>query len=159
MLEAGHSGISCCKPRGMAVSSNELPATTNWTNGITPRAVQSDVVRLFCFPHAGGGASVFRFWTTELAPGIEVYPIQLPGREGRWLEPPLTRISALVPALSEALRPLLQPPYAFFGHSMGAFVAFELARQLRRENRPGPATLIVSAARAPQIPDPDPPST
>jgi surfactin synthase thioesterase subunit len=144
-------------PWGMSVSSNELPATTSWINRIAVGPGQSNVVRLFCFPHAGGGASVFRFWTTELAPQIEVYPIQLPGREGRWREPPLTRISVLVPLLSEALRPLLHPPYAFFGHSMGAFIAFELARQLRRENRSGPATLIVSAARAPQIPDPDPP--
>lgn len=139
------------------MSSNDLPAVTNWTNGITPRVRQSNVVRLFCFPHAGGGASVFRFWATELASEIEVYPIQLPGREGRWREPPLSQISVLVPTLSEALRPLLDPPYAFFGHSMGAFIAFELTRQLRRENRPGPAALIVSAARAPQIPDPDPP--
>jgi surfactin synthase thioesterase subunit len=143
--------------QGVGVSSNELSATTNWTNGIVGRTEQSNVVRLFCFPHAGGGASVFRSWTNELAPGIEVYPIQLPGREGRWLEPPLTRMSLLVPQLSEALRPLLHAPYAFFGHSMGAFVAFELSRQLRRENRPGPAILIVSGARAPQIPDPDPP--
>jgi len=114
-------------------------------------------VRLFCFPHAGGGASGFRRWTTELRPQIEVYPIVLPGREGRWLEPPITRMFELLEALTEALGRLLQPPYAFFGHSMGAFIAFELARQLRRENQPAPAMLIVSAARAPQIPDPDPP--
>lgn len=100
---------------------------------------------------------MFRFWTTELAPEINLYPVQLPGREGRWHEPPLTGIYKLIPALSEALKPLLQPPYAFFGHSMGAFIAFELARQLRRENWQEPAALIVSAARAPQIPDPDPP--
>ena len=141
----------------MGVYSNELLATTRWISGVTPSAGQSNAIRLFCFPHAGGGASVFRPWMTELAPDINVYPVQLPGREGHWREPPLTRISALVPALSEALRPFLQPPYAFFGHSMGAFVAFELARQLRRENRQVPAALIVSAARAPQIPDPDPP--
>lgn len=100
---------------------------------------------------------MFRFWTTELSPEIEVYPIQLPGREGRWLEHPLTQISVLARMLSEALRPLLRPPYAFFGHSMGALVAFELARQVRRDSLPRPAMLIVSGARAPQIPDPDPP--
>jgi medium-chain acyl-[acyl-carrier-protein] hydrolase len=138
------------------VSSIELPAT-NWINGACPGTGQTNAIRLFCFPHAGGGASVFRPWTTDLAPDINVYPVQLPGREGHWRSPPVTRISALVPALSEALRPFLQPTYVFFGHSMGAFVAFELARQLRRENRPAPAALIVSAARAPQIRDPDPP--
>lgn len=137
--------------------SDQSLAVTNWINGVIPRVGPSNAVRLFCFPHAGGGASVFRSWTTELAPDIDVYAVQLPGREGHWREPAVTRISALIPALSEALRPFLQPPYAFFGHSMGAFVAFELTRQLRRENRQGPAALIVSAARAPQIPDPDPP--
>lgn len=141
----------------MAVSVSELPATTTWTNGIAATVAHSDAVRLFCFPHAGGGASVFRFWLTGLGPGIEVYPIQLPGREGRWHEPPFTQMSTLIAELTQALRPLLRPPFAFFGHSMGAFIAFELARQLRRENRPGPAVLMASSARAPQIPDPDPP--
>lgn len=141
----------------MEASSSEFPETTHWINGIAAPSGNGNVVRLFCFPHAGGGASVFRGWPGALGPGIEIYPIQLPGREGRWLEPPLTHVSDLVPTLAAALRPLLRPPYAFFGHSMGAFIAFELARHLRRENRPGPSVLIVSAARAPQIPDPDPP--
>lgn len=140
------------------MSSIELSAASNWTSGITARPAQSDVIRLFCFPYAGGGASVFRSWTTELSPAVEVCPVRLPGREDRWREPPLTELSALVPAISEGLAPFLQPPFGFFGHSMGAFVAFELARQLRREDRRGPAILIVSGARAPQIPDPDPQS-
>lgn len=139
------------------MSSNEHPATGNWTLANTGQPARRDAVRLFCFPYAGGGASIFRFWTTDLSPAIEVVPIQLPGREGRWLEPPLTQMSVLAPMLSDALRPLFRPPYAFFGHSMGAFVAFELARQVRREHLPGPAMLIVSGARAPQIPDPEPP--
>jgi medium-chain acyl-[acyl-carrier-protein] hydrolase len=61
-----------------------------------------------------------------------------------------------VEALAAALGPVFEPPFAFFGHSMGAIVAFELARQLRREGREGPVRLFVSAARAPHIPDPDP---
>jgi surfactin synthase thioesterase subunit len=141
----------------VAVSSNELRETTKWTNGITAGAGQSDAVRLFCLPHAGGGASVFRGWRDELGQGIELYPIQLPGREGRWRERPLTRIPALIPELSAALKPFFRPPFAFFGHSMGAFVAFELTRHLLEENLPGPAVLIVSGARAPHVPDPDPP--
>jgi surfactin synthase thioesterase subunit len=93
-----------------------------------------------------------------LSPAIDVCPVHLPGREDRWPEPALTELSVLVPALSEGLAPFLQPPFAFFGHSMGAFVAFELARQLRREARVGPAIMIVSGARAAHIPDPDPQS-
>ena len=137
--------------------SKQIVTTSDWINGLSMPIGDSDAVRLFCFPHAGGGASVFRRWTTELGRGIEVYTIILPGREGRWREPPITRMPELLEALIDALGPLLHPPYAFFGHSLGAFIAFELARQLHRENRPGPALLIVSAARAPQIPDPDPP--
>lgn len=141
----------------MDVSSNESPQATNWVNGMPAFPENDNVVRLFCFPHAGGGASVFRGGIAGLGPGIEVYPIQLPGREGRWLEPPVTRMSELIPALTDALTPYLHPPFAFFGHSMGAFIAFELARHLRRRNQPAPAIIIVSAARAPQIPDIDPP--
>jgi surfactin synthase thioesterase subunit len=142
---------------GVSVSFNELAVAANWTNGIILRPARAGAIRLFCFPYAGGGASLFRLWPNDLPPAIEVYPIQLPGRESRWREPALTRISALVGQLIESLGPFLDAPFAFFGHSMGAFVSFELARQLRRESRPGPEMIIVSAARAPQIPDPDPP--
>lgn len=89
--------------------------------------------------------------------GIEVCPVQLPGREQRHHEQPYSRISALVGALADVLGPYLDRPFALFGHSMGALVAYELARQLRREGRPGPAHLAVSAMRAPQLPDPEPP--
>jgi surfactin synthase thioesterase subunit len=143
--------------KGKVVSIEEPRAINGWTSNVAEREAPADAIRLFCFPHAGGGASIFRPWLNELGPGVAVYPLQLPGREGRWLEPPVTRMSALIPQLYQALRPVLRPPFAFFGHSMGAFIAFELARQLRREYQPGPAALIVSAARAPQIPDPDPP--
>lgn len=138
------------------MASDELSAKSNWITGAVSRAGQRDAVRLFCFPYAGGSASLYRSWTTGLSPTIEVCPVQLPGREDRWHEPPLNDLSALVTALTEGLSPFLEPPFAFFGHSMGAFIAFELARQLRREDRPAPALLIASGARAPQIPDPDP---
>src|SRR2546421_4243876 len=141
----------------MRMSANEPSTTTKWINGIVAPAEVTGAVRLFCFPHAGGGASVFRSWMPQLAPGIEVYSIQLPGREGRWLEPRLTRASDLIEALINALGPLFHPPFAFFGHSMGAFIAFELARELRRRDRPQPEILIASCARAPDVPDPDPP--
>lgn len=141
---------------GGPLSSSEHPAASHWSASNTSRRARRDVVRLFCFPYAGGGASIFRSWKTALAPAIEVIPVQLPGREDRWREPPLTDLPALVVSLSDALRRRLEPPFAFFGHSMGAFLAFELARHLRREQSPAPVMLLVSGARAPQIPDPDP---
>jgi surfactin synthase thioesterase subunit len=112
---------------------------------------------LLCFPFAGAAASYFESWIDALRPEIEVRPIQLPGRETRWGEPTFTRMEPLVQALIHDLEPDLGNPFALFGHSMGAFVAFEFARQLRREGAALPKRLIVSAARAPQIPDPDPP--
>jgi len=112
--------------------------------------------RLFCFPYGGGGVSAYRTWPDGLPPEVEVCPIQLPGREDRLREPLYTHISPLVHNLAEVLEGFSEVPYAFFGHSVGALVAFELAKLLRRENRNGPACLFVSARRAPQISEPGP---
>ena len=114
-------------------------------------------LRLFCFPYAGGGVSIFRAWSDSLPADVEVCPVQLPGRGTRLMEPPFTRLSPLIEALTQALFPLLDKPFAFFGHSLGALVSFELARQLRREYAVQPVRLFISADRAPQIPNRDPP--
>jgi medium-chain acyl-[acyl-carrier-protein] hydrolase len=113
-------------------------------------------LRLFCFPYAGGGVSIFRAWSDGLPADVEVCPVQLPGRGTRLMEPPFTRLSPLIQALAEALFPLLDIPFAFFGHSLGALVSFELARQFRRERAVEPVRLFISADRAPQIPNRDP---
>jgi medium-chain acyl-[acyl-carrier-protein] hydrolase len=114
-------------------------------------------LRLFCFPYAGGGVSIFRAWSDGLPADVEVCPVQLPGRGTRLMEPPFTRLSPLIEALTQALFPLLDKPFAFFGHSLGALVSFELARQLRRQYAVQPVRLFISADRAPQIPNRDPP--
>lgn len=110
-------------------------------------------LRLFCFPYAGGGGSLYMSWARELAPTIEVCAVQLPGRENRLREPAYTRFAELTDATFHALRPYLDMPFALFGHSMGALVAFELARRLRAERAPAPARLFVSGHRAPQLPN------
>lgn len=111
-------------------------------------------LRLFCFHYAGGGASLFRLYPTHVPAEIEIWPVQLPGREQRRLEQPFSALPALIDALQQALLPYFDGPYAFFGHSMGALVSFELARALRRRgHRPGPLHLGVSGHRAPQIPN------
>jgi len=109
-------------------------------------------VRLFCFPYAGGSASTFASWPARLQPWIEVRPIQLPGRWNRVGEAPLTRPDEIVAALGRALPPLLDRPFALFGHSMGALLAFETARYLRRQGLAPPLRLFVSGRRAPQLP-------
>jgi len=107
-------------------------------------------VRLFCFPYAGGSEAAFRTWQQNLADALEVVPIHLPGRGTRIKEPALTRLAPLVGALSQSLRPELDLPFAFFGHSMGGLIAFELARQLRREGAPLPVHLFISAKCCPK---------
>ena len=107
-------------------------------------------VRLFCFPYAGGSEATFRTWQQNLPEAVEVLPIQLPGRGTRIKEPALTRLAPLAQALSQSLRPELDLPFAFFGHSMGGLIAFELARQLRREGGPLPVHLFISAKCCPQ---------
>ena len=114
-------------------------------------------LRLFCFPYAGAGALIFRNWTDGLPREVEVCPIQLPGRGTRLAEPPFTKLSCLIEALARALVPLLDKPFAFFGHSLGALIAFELARQIRRQYGVHPVRLFASAGRAPQIPHRAPP--
>jgi medium-chain acyl-[acyl-carrier-protein] hydrolase len=114
-------------------------------------------LRLFCFPYAGTGASIFRTWSDGLPADVEVCPVQFPGRGTRLMETPFTQLVPLVQALAQALVPLLDKPFAFFGHSLGALVGFELARQLRRQSGVQPVRLFVSADRAPQVPHQDRP--
>ncbi len=107
--------------------------------------------RLFCFPCAGRGASVYRSWQRLLEPDVEVVPIQLPGREGRATERPHTDMDSLMADLLPVLRGHLTGRYALFGHSLGAAVAFEAARRLQAEGRP-PSRLVVAAQRPPHEP-------
>lgn len=124
---------------------------------VIPRPVAHPRLSLFCLPYAGGGANVFQGWPTQLPPDIEVAAIQLPGRGTRFREPVFQRIAPLCDALEAALLPFLGPaPFALFGHSMGATIAFELCRRLRRRGGPMPVHLIVSGRGAPQLVDAGP---
>jgi len=114
-------------------------------------------LRLFCFPYAGGGGSIFRGWQDHLGAAVQVCPVQLPGRERRIAEKAFTDANLLVSAAARALRPYLDLPFALFGHSMGALICFELARYLRKEQNIQPACLFVSSRRAPQLPSRRPP--
>ena len=146
-------GLSPDKRRLLALRLRKRAPASAWF----PGASAADGPRLFTFPHAGGGT---------LAPaadelGYAVCPVRLPGRETRLAEAPFERMTPLVDALAVAIEPYLAEPFAFFGHSMGAIVAFELARRLRDGGRSLPRMLIASAARAPQfrrnhVPPPDP---
>jgi medium-chain acyl-[acyl-carrier-protein] hydrolase len=108
-------------------------------------------LRLICFPYAGGSASLFRNWHRHLD-AVELWSIQLPGRMNRFTEPLFTSMSELVPVLAPSLTSLLDRPVVFFGHSLGALLAFETARWLRRHRLPLPRHLFVAGTRAPHTP-------
>ena len=112
-----------------------------------PRCSSGDSARLFCFPHAGAGTLAYRGFQI---PGYDTCPALLPGREDRAKEPPFEDMTQLVKAIAEAIQPHLTPNSVFFGHSMGASIAFEVVRHLRHSGSMLPAALIVSGARAPQ---------
>jgi medium-chain acyl-[acyl-carrier-protein] hydrolase len=110
-------------------------------------------LRLFCFPYAGGSATAYRHWQEMMPPAIELLPVELPGRGARTQEQLYTRLDSLIEALGPALLPEMELPFAFFGHSMGGLIAFELARWLKNENRPLPAHLFISAKSCPDHQD------
>lgn len=112
--------------------------------------------RLFCLPFAGGSASAYRDWPERLPSWLEVLPVELPGRGMRLGEPPIPALLPLIETMLTGLRPWMDRPFAFFGHSMGALLAFEATRLLRRWRQPLPALLAVSGYRAPHLDDPEP---
>ncbi len=124
-------------------------------------AARTGHLRLFCFPHAGGSASSYRPWKAQLEDICDVASVQYLGHESRRSERLATSLEEIVECLAADLKQVLTGPYILFGHSMGAVVAFELARVLRADQNLGALALIVSGARAPQFrlnhkPGPDP---
>jgi surfactin synthase thioesterase subunit/glycosyltransferase involved in cell wall biosynthesis len=143
---AAEQKLSPEKRRLLALRLHKLNAVRWFPNAETGEVTR---LRVFCFPHAGGGAAAFARWS--ILPDVCISAAHLPGRENRAVEPPLQTMRDLVAALADAIQPFLNRPYGFFGHSMGAVVAFELAQLLRDRNQPQPKALFVSAAKAPKL--------
>jgi surfactin synthase thioesterase subunit len=108
-------------------------------------------LRLFCLPFVGGSANAFRRWVSAFPPEIEVWPVELPGRGMRLGEPPIADARTLVAGLLPAMKPMLDRPFALFGHSMGGRIALLLAMTLRSRGLPAPVHLFASASKAPQL--------
>jgi medium-chain acyl-[acyl-carrier-protein] hydrolase len=128
----------------------------DWFGGI--RVGGDRRIKLFCFPYAGGSSSLYKDWKNSLPVSVQVVPVELPGRGTRLNEPRLTSMKVLIQALAPAVGAVADTPFALFGHSLGAVIAFELARSVRREYGRKPEILFVSGRRGPQIPDSEPPS-
>ena len=99
---------------------------------VVPKPLPKARMRLFCLPYAGGGTAVYNTWHRYLPDTVELVSVRLPGRESRLMERPFTQLDALLPELGAALAEVSDKPFALFGHSMGAMIAFELTRWLRR---------------------------
>lgn len=137
----------------MSLPPNPLPPSP-WVS--RPRPVSKPRARLICFPHAGGSPIGYWSWPAAFPPDIDVATALLPGRSKRRNEPPFTRMQPLIAALEQGLAPLLDVPFAFFGHSMGAILAFELTRARRRRGASLPVHLFVAASGAPSLDRPFP---
>ena len=113
-------------------------------------------LRLFCFPYAGAGSSTFNSWYRSLPAEIELHLVHIPGRDKRFAESPSTNLMSLAGSIAEGIYPFLDKPFAFYGHSMGGLLSFEVARRLRDQYSVHPVHLFISSHRAPQLPDPGP---
>ncbi|MGW1895269.1 thioesterase II family protein [Streptomyces sp. NPDC002004] len=120
---------------------------TRWT--VRRHRRPDAVTSLYCFPHAGGSPGEYVRWSDDLT-GVQVWGVHLPGRTTRLDEPPFTRMGPLVDSLVQAVP--FDGPFVFFGHSLGALVAFETAKELSRRGRAQPGALIVSSCPAPPLP-------
>jgi surfactin synthase thioesterase subunit/glycosyltransferase involved in cell wall biosynthesis len=140
------------KRRLLTLRLKRKPAGSSaWFPGIEGGDGRPVRLRLFALPHAGGGVGAFRGWAERMPAGVALCPVRLPGRESRSAEPAFDRMAPLIEALGAAIEPYTGIPLALYGHSMGAAVAFELTRWLRRRGLASPAALFVSAARAPRF--------
>lgn len=133
---------------------SRLPSSGVWVSCARPDP--SAPWRLWCLPYAGGGAAAWHPWGARLAGTAELAALRPPGRESRLREEPGTRWEPLVDRLLADMEPYLDRRYALAGHSLGALLAFELARLARARGRPEPGALIVSGARPPGAPRREP---
>lgn len=133
------------------MTAQEDEAGSPWLVVHAARDAQGPRMRLFCFHYAGATASIFRTWQASLPGWLEVVAVQLPGRDYRFGEPLLEDAGPIAAELADHVQPLLDRPFAFFGHSMGALIAFDLAHELRRRGLRQPELFIASGRNAPRF--------
>jgi medium-chain acyl-[acyl-carrier-protein] hydrolase len=126
----------------------------SWFEHLSPIGLPD--CHFFCFPFAAGNVNAFRAWQKRLPPEIDLCLVHLPGHAYRSQETPFTRLDHLVRTLADQILHELQAPFAFYGHSMGALISFELGRELVRRRSAPPLHLFLSGRNAPQLLKPDP---
>lgn len=135
---------------------NQIFLMKSWLS--CPYPSPKAALRLFCFPYAGGsGTWIYRNWGKTLPNTVEVHSVELPGHGRRLTEKPVRQLDLIIATLAENILPLLDKPFACFGHSLGGLIAFELVQYLRQTKKIEPFHLWVSATRAPHLPHAKPP--
>lgn len=133
----------------VALRAPDGDVAAQWLSCLAPDPAAQ--LRLVMVPHAGGGPAALRALGARLGPGIEPWSVVLPGRERRFAEPAHTSMARIAPAVGAAVAGGIAPPYALFGHSMGALVAYEAARWLCAAGHRPPERLVVSGCPAPHL--------
>lgn len=122
-----------------------------WFTTFTTRPEECNCVPVFCFPYAGGGPSIYRTLAAAIRKPLAVHAVHLPGRETRMRDKPFTCVRSLTDFLKPRLSPLMSGEYYMYGHSLGAVIAFDLARKLVESGLRGPRHLFIGARRAPHL--------
>ncbi len=127
---------------------NKISNSQSWiVHTVKPKIPR---IRLFCFPFLGGNSSYFNDWSEHLPSWIDVCAIELPGRQKRLFEEPITKFQTLIDNLGYALRPFISEiPFVFFGHSFGGLVSFELANKIKKDAGVAPQALFISGCAPP----------
>lgn len=135
----------------MSTRSHPMPISVSTANAWFLRFSRSSTpsLRLFCFPFAGSSASVFRRWIEVLPEQVEVMAVQLPGRENRLREPCMNEMDEILVKLEPEIERVLDLPFVFFGHSLGALVAFEVLRRLEARGQHRAELFFASGGLAP----------
>lgn len=129
--------------------NNIKPTKANWIKCLGARPTAR--LRLVCFPYAGGGINVFKRWPQFFSQNVEVYAVHLPGRESRFNESFVDTMREAIDSIAMELAQYRKQPIAFFGHSMGSLLAYEVARVLNDEYDWSLEALIISGRRPPHI--------
>lgn len=154
-LKAGRVGLSIpmTNQRTPDLRMSRQKSGSSWFEPLS--RISKPSFRLFCFPYAGGNANSFRQWRRHFPQELDLCLAHLPGRGTRVNEPTFRRLPELIGVLAEQIEPYIHDQFAFYGHSLGALVSFELARELLRRYDRGPRHLFLSGSRAPQRRDDD----
>jgi acyl transferase domain-containing protein/surfactin synthase thioesterase subunit/acyl carrier protein len=155
-LEVDVQASTSCSGAGIRRRScSGIARSSEWIVVTRPNPAAN--VRLFCFPFAGGGSAVYRLWNERVGPSIEVVAVEPPGRLARIDEAPVSDVHDFAAQAAEAMIPLLDKPFALFGHCLGGLTMYETTRQLERAGEKLPIHMFVSGSRPPDLLDQDGP--